>query len=222
MTFVLSHIRILLLVSVVFLLSQCKETASVTPEQIEEEVASLESLEKKQVYLERILDRLKSLHLDQDRLLRERGYERVFHESLLEGLWALKNDHDKIIELSQSDEDVKSFSRYKAEAIAIDLSRISKYFDQYGYPSRPQLGQYAALAPFALIYYSGDHAKTIVENHFMFFYDGYKYGDVPPDMFMSYLAAYYPVVKQEDLRPNEVNSTLENINSYLGLLGIQQ
>lgn len=178
----------------VVLFVQCQSEGPRTKEDINSEVSALKTIEEKRAYLEDILDKLQELQLEKERL--------QFYP--------------------ESDGEVESLNSYASELEAENLLKISAYFENFGYPSRPQLGQYAAVAPYAVIYYSDNPEDIIKEDEFRYFYGAYKFGDIPPDMFLSYLLSYYSKVKGQALSMNADIGTTENIKSVLDLLGIEQ
>lgn len=143
-------------------------------------------------------------------------------EAILSNLQELEFEHEQLRYLDVENDAYQSYLRRKAVIQTENTHKISAYFEYYGYPSRPQLGQYAALAPYAVIFYSENLEEAIKPDEFRFFYGAYKYGDIPPDMFLSYLLDYYKVTKGEAIAKNPDESTKYNIEYIFGLLEIEQ
>jgi len=170
----------------------CNSDGQPSREAVLSEVAELESIDDKRLYLESILEQLQALQFEEESLL-----------------------------FSNADEaTLKDFYKRKAAIQETNATKISAYFDNYGYPSRSELGQYAAFAPYAVIYYS-DEAEPIDTAQFRYFYGAYTFGDIPEDMFLAYLLAYYRTIKSEDYREDPTLSAQESIYNVLDTLDIE-
>ena len=146
--------------------------------------------------------------------------KQIYLETILENLRSLQFEEESLQFYNPDEKALKLFYKKKEKIQQENAYKISAYFENFGYPSRAELGQYAAFAPYAVIYYSDD-ASIIDTTQFRYFYGAYKFGDIPEDMFLAYMLAYHQIVKQEEFPEDLRLSTEDNINNILDSLGIE-
>ncbi len=172
--------------------SNCFKQNERSKEFLQKEVSALNSLDEKRSYLENVLHSIQEIE-----------YER------------------EVMELGElpDDKEIIAYQEKRAKLQMENMIIIEAYFENFGYPSRPELGQYVALAPFAVVYYS-DNTEDIKEEHFRYFYGAYKFNDIPESFFLDYLSSYYRMKtgKQYPVQPKE--SIDYNIHQIFDALSI--
>jgi hypothetical protein len=158
-------------------------------EKIHKEVQELASLEEKKEYLENVLIEIQSFE--------ERREARRF--SVDYDAEALNDEKDMIY--------LKGFYS------------ISSYFEEYGYPSRAELGQYAAFAPYAVVFFSED-SRFIREEQFKYFYGAYRFNDLAEEVFLNYLLIYYEKLVGKNYRLDRRADVQENIHAIFDELNV--
>ena len=177
-----------------FVWMSCMDDGIPSRKELQEEISLLKTLDAKRDYLENILV---EMQMSQTREARLRNIE---------------------------GEESKSFKKHQKEVSKtekINLEKIDVYFEEFGYPSRAELGQYAAFAPYAVVYHS-KYTDVIREEHFKYFYGAFKFNELPEDLYYSYLKLYFKKVKSVDFEPNPFATEAENVKSILQELNIEQ
>ena len=171
----------------------CSQNKSKKLEEIKLEIQELRDLESKKIYLEGILIELQDLQLEEESFR---------------------------LHIEEGDKSRKEFEDRKREIEEEHYLKISEYFDNYGYPSRAELGQYAAYVPFVVLYYAerDDYYK---EDQFKYFFGAYSFNDLPQNMFYTYLYKYYEVIKAEEYEEIEELTVEENIHRMMDELGLE-
>ena len=181
------------LLSVAMLAFGCSQKNNQKIEDINEEVKSLKDNESRKNYLEGILIELQDLLLEEE--------SRRLHIDAGDKSWKELNDR-------------------KAELQEEHFLKISSYFNNYGYPSRAELGQYASYVPYVVLYYSDsdDHYQV---DQFKYFYGAYRFNDLPENMFYSYLLRYFEVVQGSEYEERVEETMEDNIYRMMDQLGLE-
>lgn len=141
----------------------CKADKGVSPESLEKTIRSLKSNEDKRAYLENVFFEYQHFLTEEDIILKSDGSD---------------------------SEAYKNFIIKKSKEEEIYLSKIGKYFEVFGYPSRTELGQYASIAPL-IVYFYATNDKGFQKEDFKYFYGAYKFKDIPEEYFLEYIKAFY-------------------------------
>ena len=160
------------------------------PAEIAKQVSQLETLEAKKLFLEKIITDIEALEIK-----------------------------EKTMRFSGSEE-MEMLEKEKSNLSLLNQMKISAYFDQYGYPSRAELGQYAAFAPYAVIYYV-EGLDALKDDEFKYFYGAYRFNDIPEELFLSYLQLYYEKQIGARYRLDREVETTDNIEAIMDELGIE-
>ena len=171
----------------------CQSEFKVDPERIRDDITSLKTLEDKQEFLENMLYEKQMLNRQEDEAILIHGRD--------------SKEHNKIKKRVEIEE-------------RVNLAYISEYFDQFGYPSRSELGQYAAYTPWVVVFHSIDK-RGIKEDEFKYFYGAYSFHDLPEDLFLAYLKQIYQKKKNKNF-PQEGYENVELlIQDMMGDLGYE-
>lgn len=190
-----SHLRLLVFTPcffMCFLLIQCSSGEAKKQAEIKEEVSQLKDNEEKRDYLESILIEIQELQLEED------SYR---------------------LHLGKKSKQRKEFDERRAVLMKDNFIKISAYFENYGYPMRAELGQYAAYTPYVVLYYSDD-LSLYQEDHFRHFYGAYKFNDIPETAYYGYLLAYFHSNTGERYNEDYQLSIEENIYQIFDILKI--
>jgi len=171
------------------LCSSCIFDSAPDQNKIQKEVQELASLEEKKEYLENVLMEIQSFEEKREARRFSGDYDND----------ALREEKEVIY--------LKSFYR------------ISSYFEEFGYPNRAELGQYAAFAPYAVVFFSED-SRFIKEEQFKYFYGAYHFNDLPEEVFLNYLLIYYEKQTERNYRLDRRADIQENIHAIFDELGI--
>lgn len=172
------------------LVCSCSMNKTPGPEEIKRQVSALKTLEEKRLFLEKIITEIEALEM-KERAARFAGTK-------------------ELEELAEEKESLNLLNQRK----------ISAYFKAYGYPSRAELGQYAAFAPYAVIYYA-DKLELLKEDEFKYFFGAYRFNDIPEELFLNYLELYYEKRNGTSFRIDRRASPVDNIETILDSLGIE-
>jgi len=159
---------------------------------LQEEVLALNNIDKKRSYLEAVLHSIQEIEYEREAM--------------------------QIGELPE-EEEIMAYQKKRDKLQRENMIIMEAYFENFGYPSRPELGQYAALAPFAVVYYS-DNKDDIKEEHFKYFYGAYKFNDIPESFFLDYLTSYYTMMTGESYTIQSKESIDYNIHQIFDALSI--
>jgi len=181
-----------LCLAVCFLFIQCASGDSKKQADIIEEVSLLKDNDDKKAYLESMLIEIQELQLEED---------------------------GNRLHLGKESKQRKEFIERRAEIMKINFQKISAYFENFGYPIRAELGQYAAYTPYVVLYYSDD-LSLYKEDHFRHFYGAYKFNDIPETAYYSYLLVYYQSISGDKYVEDNALSIEENIYQIFDLLDI--
>ena len=171
------------------LLVACKSENSTNSQVYKSEVAALETLEDKEIFLTNIY----SVYVEQTK----------------------QSDYAMDIFGLNSDEHIKQKKVYN-KTVQKSEGRIKAYLDLFGYPSLMKLGRKAAFAPWVITYKSND--IQFKKSNFKFLYDAYVFGDIDDELFMVYLTDLYYRINKLDYNPPKNESTKESIESIMYLL----
>lgn len=171
------------------LCSGCIFDSAPDQSKIQKEVQDLSSLEQKKEYLENVLKEIQT-----------------FEEKREASRFSGDYDEDDLL-------------KEKERIYLKSFYSISSYFEEYGYPSRAELGQYAAFAPYAVVFFSED-SRLIKEEQFKYFYGAYRFNDLPEEVFLNYLLIYYENQTAKNYRLDRRADIQQNIHAIFDELGI--
>lgn len=160
---IIMKFNLLLLGILLFLSVSCQESISNSHSEIDKQIAALTTQEAKESYLANIFDE------DQ----RVRGPEDA--EIMLKYGKDSKEYKDNVKALLKQDE--------------INLQKIERYLEQYGYPDKDQFGWKAVSAPWAVIHHQSD--LDIRNRNFEILYQAYLDGNIDDGAFSFYLGRTY-------------------------------
>lgn len=183
--------KALMLFFIVFIYA-CLGDGMPSQKEVEQEVQTLTTLELKRNYLEDILYEIQSMQFEEESML--------FREDV-------------------SEKQTSRFLKRKERLNQINAYKIKSYFDNFGYPSRAELGQYAAFAPLAVVLHNDD-LSTLDEEQFRYYYGAYKFNDIPEEFFLSYLKAYYQKVTGKSFPDDPSLSIAASITNIMDSLRI--
>lgn len=186
-------LHIIILPLALCFLSSCQDDLEKKRLNIDKEVAALNELEDKKEFLENLLYESQMIRRQEDNIIKSFGYNSSKH---------------------------KSQQKQRAKLELVNIMKIDSYFDQYGYPSRAELGQYAAYAPWVIMFHSLDF-QGIKKEHFKFFYGAYTFNDLPGDLFSAYLKQYYKIEKGKTFEYDKMDTHQDLINRMMTELGYE-
>lgn len=185
----LSHIAILFFVLSLF---SCKTESGYSKEELQKSIQDLKSKEDKRAFLEKIYFDYQLIMAEEEKIHKIYGPNS-------------KEFADYRVEKSESED------RY--------LEMISIYFEEYGYPNRTELGQYASIVPL-IVYFYATKLKGFRKDHFKYFYGAYKFKDIPESHFLAYMQSFYEahngkkfIVSEKDTTPErEIYAIMDAMN----------
>lgn len=143
--------------------------------------------------------------------------KRIFLEKILYAVEELQMKEQNSAFLTDSERE--NLEKQKEKLQRESLVKIDKYFEAFGYPSRAELGQFAAYAPYAAVYYA-EGLSGIQEEHFRYFYGAFSFNDIPEELFLSYLLMYYEKMSDRPFELDRSRNTRQNIYSIMDSLAI--
>jgi len=167
----------------------CKSDSSASFQTYNSEVAQLQTLEDKEIYLTNIY----SIYVEQTK------------------------QSDQVMDIFglNSDEHIRQKEIY-VEIVKKSEGQIKAFLNTYGYPSLMKLGRKAAFAPWVITYRSNDIEYK--KSNFKYLYDAYVFGDTDDELFLVYLTDLYYRINKLDYNPPKSESTKESIESMMYLL----
>ncbi len=169
----------------------CEKSNPVTNEQvsqIEVEIKQLNTFEAKKIYLENILDDDQTIR-DDSELVLSKGLDSQEHKEYIKAQW-------------EQDE--------------INLIKIEKYLNTYGYPTK-EMGKRATTAPWVVIHHSNVYG--VRERNFEIIYEAYLNNHIDENAMSLYLGRMYSIKNGERLQmkspykqDDEINVLIQKLN----------
>jgi len=167
----------------------------VTIQQIDQEVATLTTIEKQTKFLEHILAKDQEVRHFETEQLQKFGYDSKEHQLAVQNWW--KTDD-------------------------LNLFKIEAYLKTYGYPTIKEHGKEAVRAPWLVIHHAPGDVEPRKRN-FKYLYEGFKQGDLEADQLTFFLNRMYDKkfgYRIEWNRPYKTEEELDTLFKSLDLLEI--
>jgi len=163
---------ILAIGAIIVVMSSCKPKANSETFNFEKEILALESVQNKRDYLEKIFE-------DDQKLRDGKGSEIMIKYGMDSKEY---NDHIKL--MNKQDEE--------------NLNKIETYFKIYGHPKQSEVGEIAAITPWAVIHHGQEYEPR--ERNFSVLYSAYLNGDLDDGQVSMLLGRMYEMKKGERFR----------------------
>lgn len=176
---------------IILILFGCKSKEEVELSKVEIEILGLQSIQNKRDYLETIFK-------DDQKLRTGKGSEIMlkYGEDSKE-----YREHGEL--LMKQDEE--------------NLDKIEKYLKSYGHPKQSEVGEIAAITPWAVIHHANGYESR--ERNFETLYKAYLNGDIDENAFSMFLGRMYEMKNGEPFsmeRPykseDEINQLIEKLD----------
>ncbi|MFT6320029.1 MAG: hypothetical protein ACJAT4_000951 [Granulosicoccus sp.] len=102
----------------------------------------------------------------------------------------------------------------------INLNKVEKYIEKFGYPKKKELGKDAAIAPWIVIHHSTDTA--IRNRNFEILYKAYLAEDIDDTAMSLYLGRTYEFTFRERFRMENPYRSEDEINQLIKKLGLEK
>jgi hypothetical protein len=184
--------RLPTIIFVALVLISCGSKEEVKPSEVEIEILSLQSIKAKRDYLENIFkDDQKFRSEKTSEILLKYGYESKEYKT-----------HQELF--TKQDEE--------------NLNKIETYLYSYGNPKKNEVGEIAAITPWAVIHHSSGYEAR--ERNFHFLHEAFLNGDIDEGAFSMFLGRMYKIKNGERYkmqRPYTVKDEIEKLIEKLDL-----
>lgn len=115
-------------------------------------------------------------------------------------------------------EEVNQNAKLIVATDSINLIKVEAYLQKYGHPKRKEVGEIAALTPWAVIHHSGKY--EVGERNFKYLYTAFKNEDIDDGQFSMYLNRMYEIKHHQRYEVEGRFNSNERIDKLIHILGL--
>ena len=179
---------------ILILMFGCNLKNNVKEPKLDVSTLKLETLEDKKNYLEKILE-------DDQKF---RGSQ----------------DSEIMLKYGKDSDEFRKFIQKRSNQDSINLSKIEKYFEIYGYPNKNELGEIAAFTPWAVIHHANTYEER--ERNFQKLYEAYLNKNIDDASISRFLGRMYRIKNGELLRMEGPFKSEDEINQLINKLNLEE
>jgi hypothetical protein len=129
-----------------------------------------------------------------------------------------QGEYDIVLKYGRDSKEFENRIKIMKETDYQNLKKIETYLDQWGHPSKKDLGEIAALTPWVVVHHASDYEPRV--SNFKYMYRGFKNGDMDEGSFSMYLARMYQIKYGERLDMGGPYQEKDKINRLIKKLDL--